>query len=326
MSAASRPASSGLHHFAVLLACAVVGLIAAGANVTSKDAGLSVPDWPTSYGGINPPRWYQIENVRAEHGHRLYAGTVALATLGLAVALQRRERRRWVRRLGWAALGAVLAQAVLGGITVLFFLPTAVSVGHAALAQLFLCLTVTLALATSPAWRESTTLGRAELAPLARLAALTSGAIYLQIVLGAVMRHLGAGLAIPDFPLVFGGLLPPRWDAGIAVHYAHRLGALVVGALAIATAWRVFRAGPAAASLRPAGAALALVVCGQITLGSAVVLSQRAVVPNTAHVATGAALLALSCILTLGAWRLRRESPLARAAAETAGAMREAMA
>jgi cytochrome c oxidase assembly protein subunit 15 len=324
MSAPSRPASPGLHRFAVLLVCAVVGLIAAGANVTSKDAGLSVPDWPTSYGGLNPPRWYQIETVRAEHGHRLYAGSVALATLALAVWLQLREPRRWVRRLGWAALGAVLAQAVLGGITVLYFLPTAVSVAHAGLAQLFLCLTVALALATSPAWRSSTALGRSELAPLARLAALTSGAVYTQILLGAVMRHLGAGLAIPDFPLVFGGLLPPRWEAGIAVHYAHRVGALVVGALAVATALRVARAGPAAASLRPVAAALVLVVCGQITLGSAVVLSQRAVVPNTAHVATGAALLALSWILTLATWRLRRAGPLAQGAA--AGAMREALA
>ena len=74
MSAMSRPAFRGLHRFAILLACAVVGLIAAGANVTSKDAGLSVPDWPTSYGGINPPRWYEFETVRAEHGHRDQAG------------------------------------------------------------------------------------------------------------------------------------------------------------------------------------------------------------------------------------------------------------
>jgi cytochrome c oxidase assembly protein subunit 15 len=325
MSIPSRPAFRGLHRFAMLLACAVVGLIAAGANVTSKDAGLSVPDWPTSYGGINPPRWYQIENVRAEHGHRLYAGSVALATLGLAVALQRREPRPWVRRLGWAAFGAVVAQALLGGITVLFFLPTAVSVAHAGLAQLFLCLTVMLALATSPAWRESAALGRAELAPLARIAAVTTACIYLQILLGAVMRHLGAGLAIPDFPLVFGGLVPDHWNAGIAVHYAHRLGALAVGVLVVTTAWRVFRAGGAAAALRPVAVALVLVVCGQITLGSAVVLSQRATVPNTAHVATGAALLALSWILTLGAWRLRRES---RAAFGFDGALpaREAVA
>jgi len=324
MSAISRPAFRGLHLFAILLACAVVGLIAAGANVTSKDAGLSVPDWPTSYGGINPPRWYEIENVRAEHGHRLYAGTVALATLGLAIALQRREPRKWVRRLGWAALGAVLAQALLGGLTVLFFLPTAVSVAHAALAQIFLCLTVTLALVTSPAWRESAGLGLGELGGLARLATWTSAAIYTQILIGAVMRHLGAGLAIPDFPLVFGGLLPPRWDAGIAVHYAHRVGALGVGLLVVLTARCVYRS-RTAAPLRPVAAALLLVVCGQITLGSAVVLSRRAVVPNTAHVATGAALLALSVILTLGSWRLRRAN-VATGADEGAVALREAVA
>ena len=143
------------HRFAVFLSCGVVLLIAAGALVTSKQAGLSVPDWPLSYGGLNPPRWWGIENVRAEHGHRLIAGTVALLTTTLAVWLGRREERRWVRRVGYLAVGAVLAQAALGGITVLFFLPTAVSVSHAALAELFLCLIVTLAVTTSTAWRQS---------------------------------------------------------------------------------------------------------------------------------------------------------------------------
>ncbi len=317
-------AGAGLHRFAVLLACAVVGLIAAGANVTSKDAGLSVPDWPTSYGGINPPRWYEIETVRAEHGHRLYAGTVAIATLGLAIALQRREPRRWVRRLGWTAVAAVLAQAVLGGITVLFFLPTAVSVAHAGLAQLFLCLTVLLALATSSAWR-SPAAAEPAIVPVAGAAAVATSAIYAQILLGAVMRHLGAGLAIPDFPLVFGGLWPTHWSAGIAAHYAHRVGALIVTALVVHAVVRIFRAREAASFLRLPALAWVVVLGGQVTLGSVVVLSQRAVVPNTAHVATGALLLALGWVVTLGAWRLRR-AVKAEAALESPAAVREAVA
>lgn len=316
---------AGLHRFALLLACAVVGLIAAGANVTSKDAGLSVPDWPTSYGGINPPRWYAIETVRAEHGHRLYAGAVALGTVALAIALQRREPRRWVRRLGWAAVAAVLAQAVLGGITVLFFLPTAVSVAHAGLAQLFLCLTVLLALATSPGWREAAPV-RHGVDGAAAASAFATGAIYAQILLGAVMRHLGAGLAIPDFPLAFGRLVPPHWSGAIAAHYAHRVGALVVAVLVVRAAVKIFRAGAGAAALRLPAVAWLVVLAGQITLGSAVVLSQRAVVPNTAHVATGAVLLALAWIVTLGAWRLRRAAAAARSFGHDVVVMKEAVA
>jgi len=103
------------HRFAVFLACCVVLLITAGALVTSKQAGLAVPDWPLSYGSLNPPRWWQIENVRAEHGHRLIAGTVALMTVALAVWLHRREPRRWVKRLSLVAVAAVHSACASGG-------------------------------------------------------------------------------------------------------------------------------------------------------------------------------------------------------------------
>lgn len=139
---------TGPHRFAIFLAGCIVLLISAGGLVKSLEAGLSVPDWPTSYGGINPPRWWTIENVRAEHGHRLIAGTVALMTVALAVWLHRRDDRRGVRRLSLLAVVAVLLQALLGGITVLLFLPKPVSVSHAALAQLFLGMIVAIAVST----------------------------------------------------------------------------------------------------------------------------------------------------------------------------------
>src|SRR5690606_2252999 len=131
-------------------------------------------------------------------------------------------------------------QGILGGITVLYFLPTPVSVAHASLAQIVFCLTATIALATSPGWRRA----YAEAQPrndgvLQRVALATTAVIYLQIVVGATMRHNDAGLAIPDFPLVFGGLLPPHWDFAIAIHYAHRVGALLVSLLIVATAGHV---------------------------------------------------------------------------------------
>ena len=298
-----------LHRAAQALAAGVLLLIAAGALVTSKGAGLAVPDWPLSYGTLNPPRWWELENVRAEHGHRLIAGAIALATVGLAVWVTRREPRRWVRRLAWLAVGAVLLQALLGGLTVLFFLPLGVSVGHAALAEIFLCLVVTLAVVTSPAWQGPSPLPAAAAAGAARiapLATLTTAAIFVQILIGAVMRHLGAGLAIPDFPLAFGRLVPPRFDAAIGVHYAHRVGAVVVTILVLWTALRVARRAPGERALVRPAMATSLLVAAQIALGATVVLSARAVVPNTVHVATGAALLAASLVLTLEARRLGR--------------------
>lgn len=295
----------GLHRYASFLACAIVLLIAAGGLVKSLEAGLSVPDWPLSYGSLNPPRWWQIENVRAEHGHRLFAGTIALLTVGLAVWTSRREERRWVRRLGWLAVGAVLAQAALGGLTVLFFLPTAISVSHAALAELFLCLVTTLAVVTSRAWVEPRpetaaappAASRGALPPAKHGVALTA-LVYGQILLGAVMRHTGAGLAIPDFPLVFGGWVPRAWSFPVGIHYAHRLGALAVAITAVWLLVRLARTGPWPGISWPRWALGALVVI-QIGLGGAVVLTGKAPIVNTLHVATGASLLAVSWVLSL---------------------------
>lgn len=316
----------GIHRFAVVLACAVVGLIAAGALVTSRGAGLAVPDWPTSYGMLNPPRWWEIANVRAEHGHRLIAGTVASATLVLALWMARREPDRRLRRLGWGAVGTVLAQALLGGITVLFLLPTAVSVAHAGLAQIFLCVVVAIAVATSPAWQRPAAADAAAVAVRLRpLATALTVVIYLQILIGAVMRHLGAGLAIPDFPLAFGRVVPQRFDLAIGVHYAHRVGALVV--LGLLT-WTVARALATSRDprLRLPALALSILVCAQITLGATVIWSARAVVPNTAHVATGALLLGSSWILTLFTRRLASSPARVSAAAGAPAARREVLA
>lgn len=307
MSAGRPSARPGLHRFAVVLTCLVVGLIAAGALVKSKDAGLSVPDWPTSYGSFNPPRWWQIENVRAEHGHRLYAGTVALLTIGLAVWAARREPRPWVRRVAYAAVGAVLVQAVLGGLTVLYFLPPSISIAHAAVAELFLCLVATVALATSSTWRLPAlpSVQRDKARRLAPWATALTVTVYAQILLGALVRHNDAGMAIPDFPLAFGRLVPAHFDFKIAIHYAHRVGALVVTALLLVVATRVLRAHRGERLLTVPAVALLALVAIQIGLGGAIVLTGRAVAVNTLHVATGATVLLTSLLLTLNAWRLR---------------------
>jgi cytochrome c oxidase assembly protein subunit 15 len=296
----------GIHLFAVVLAFAVVLLITAGGLVKSLEAGLSVPDWPLSYGSLNPPRWWQIETVRAEHGHRLIAGTVALLTIALAIWIGRREERRWLRRLAYLAVATVLAQALLGGLTVLFFLPTPISVSHAGLAQIFLCLIVTIAVVTSRWWVEGTAPveDSGAFRRVAQLATATTGLIYLQILVGAIMRHTGAGLAIPDFPLAFGGLIPPRFDFAIGIHFAHRLGALLVATVIFWTFGRVLRLASQARRLVASSGIMTLLVLVQGTLGGFVVLSGKAALPNTLHVGTGAALLAVSLILVLTSWHL----------------------
>src|SRR3954466_11871333 len=227
-----------LHRFSKFLVCCTVLLILAGSLVTSHDAGLSVPDWPTSYGWnmftFPPSMW--VANILYEHGHRLIASSVGFLTIVLCVWLFLAAPRRWVRWFGVAALGAVIAQGVLGGLTVLFFLPAPVSTAHAGLAEIFFCMTVAIALFTSPTW---TTAFRRESAVddrrLRRLATTTTVLIYVQILVGATMRHTGAGLAIPDFPLMFGGIVPDHWDPKIAIHFAHRVGALIVTAAIVAT-------------------------------------------------------------------------------------------
>ena len=141
--------SPTLHRLAVLTAGTTFCLIIAGALVVGNGAGLAVPDWPLSFGTYMPP---MVGGVFYEHGHRLIAATVGLLTVALAVWLGRTEPRRWVRALGWIGVTAVLVQAILGGITVLYRLPTPVVVFHACLAQLFFCVTLSLAVFTGRSW------------------------------------------------------------------------------------------------------------------------------------------------------------------------------
>jgi cytochrome c oxidase assembly protein subunit 15 len=302
-----------LHRYALLVAVCTGLLVFAGGLVTSTGAGLSVPDWPLSYGMVFPP---MVGNVRFEHGHRMVASTVGAMTILLAVWLQRREPRPLLRRLGWLALGAVVLQGFLGGLTVLLLLPTPVSVAHACLGQAFFGIVVAIALMTSPGWRRAAGPVAVPGSALRPLALLCTGSVFLQLVLGALMRHTGAGLAIPDFPLAFGRLVPAFTSTAVAVHYAHRLGGLAVAVAAVVTAvqaWRWHRR--QAALLRPALLVPAL-VCVQILLGGITVWSAKAVVPTTLHVLNGALVLAASLVLALRSFRLVAREP-ARFAAGT---------
>ena len=138
-----------------------------------------------------------------------------------------------------------------------------------------------------------------------RLALATPAVIYGQILLGATMRHTGAGLAIPDFPLAFGHLVPPQWTTGIGVHFAHRVGALAVTAIVMATAGHLLFRHPARRELTRPALLLAALVVVQVGLGAWTVLSGRQVAVNTAHVAVGAATFAASVVLALRVHRAR---------------------
>jgi len=301
-----------IHRFAKFLVACTVVLILAGSLVTSHDAGLSVPDWPTSYGWnmftFPPSKW--VGGILYEHGHRLIASGVGFLTIILAAWLWLKERRplAW---LGVAALATVVAQGVLGGLTVIFFLPASVSTAHAGLAEIFFCLTIAIALFTSPGWIEGYDAPGTRSAPgldaptLRRLATTTTVLIYAQILVGATMRHTGAGLAIPDFPLMFGRLVPDHWDPKIAIHFAHRVGALIVTLAIVATTGYVWRHYRRHSELTRPAALLPALVAVQVTLGALTVLSQRDVWINSLHVVCGALVLTTSLVLTLRTWRTR---------------------
>jgi heme a synthase len=276
------------HRFAVFASCATFLLIIAGALVTSNDAGLSVPDWPTSFGSLYklPP---MVGGVRFEHTHRMVAEFIGLLTIALAVWTQKADPRSWVRKLGWTALATVIAQGVLGGLTVLFYLPPAVSTAHATLAQTFFCIMVAMAMVTSRSWTEAAPESAPEVhgAGLRTLALLSAGAVYVQLVLGAGFRHSGIKL------------LP------------HLVSAVVVSVLLLWTSVRALSRYGGITTVRRLGRALLTLLVLQLSLGFASYLTRvqwgrnsvqpelGMVIATVAHVAVGALVLAVSVMLAL---------------------------
>ena len=284
----STPYNRAHHIYTVVAASFVFFLIVAGALVTSNDAGLSVPDWPTSFGSL-----YKIPpltgGVKFEHIHRMIAEGIGLLTIGVAVWTQRVDQRRWMRVLGWAALGTVIAQGILGGLTVLFYLPPAISTAHATLAQTFFCLMVSIAFFTSRSWTQSPKqVVRLDARPrLTALSFVAVACVWLQLIMGAAFRHSGIRL-LPHI-------------VGACVVFT------VVNWLAILTLRR-HRETPQLA--RPARVLLTLLSV-QILLGLAsyvtrVIWSVDAPAPlasmvtaTVAHVACGALVLVTTVILTI---------------------------
>lgn len=300
----SAPYSPALCRYTVVCAAATFVLIFVGGLVTTTGSALAVPDWPLAFGKFIPPL---TGGIRFEWGHRVVAGVVSVLTLLLAVWNWRREPRRWVQITAFTALGLIILQAVLGGLTVLMLLPLPLAVAHAATAQAFFCLMIALVLFSSRdfgAPKSASLLTAQYRPPLALLATVTTVAIYTQILIGAVMRHLGAGLVIPDFPTSYGRLIPPLYSFAVDINFAHRCGALLVTLLISWTSVRVFRFYSAAHALRNFAFLTLALLALQVSLGAFTIWSSRAVLPTTAHVATGAALLGASLALTIRAYEL----------------------
>lgn len=288
-----------LRLYTIFVALATLFLIYAGAMVTSTGSGLAVPDWPLSYGMVFPP---MVGGIFYEHGHRMIAASVGLFTVIQALLLQKFEPKRFVRILGWLSVLTVVVQGVLGGLTVLFLLPPVISIGHAGLAELFFVANVAIAFFTSASYvRIRAANAGVDVSAATRTLPVV---IFIQILLGALMRHLGAGLAIPDFPLSMGRIIPPMTSTAIAVNFAHRAGALVVLVAAVWVAVKVIATG--SAPLKRLVVWFTAAFCFQIVLAAFTVWSGRNPVITSFHVAAGATLFALSLLIALVAGAAQR--------------------
>jgi cytochrome c oxidase assembly protein subunit 15 len=369
-----QPINPWLSRFAKLLVASTFCLIFLGGMVTSVNAGLSVPDWPTSYGysmfTFPISRW--VGGIFFEHTHRLLATCVGLMTTVLVawiwrnrvavpaalavcvvatgavamtlphvpalagdahrltrgliimhvniwsfaaafvVTLLTTERDRWrygkpwLQWLGFAAFLLVCVQGTLGGLRVTE-VSTVLAMIHACTAQAFLCLTVVLAAALSPRWEEGVFAMRASrqgVPAIKTLAWTLVGAVYCQLMIGAVMRHLHAGLSIPTFPLAFGQLIPPMLNGRVAINFAHRVGALVVTLMTAGLSTLVFTAARRHARLTRAAAGLIGAVVVQVALGASVIWTRRDPVITSLHVVCGAVVLTEALLLAMRATKL----------------------
>ena len=381
-----------LHRVALLTAVATFPLIFMGGLVTSHGAGMSVPDWPNSYGynmfTFPPSQWLgrQAGGIFYEHSHRLMGTVVGFASillvlfawgparggtarillrrsaltffaLGLLAALapltynnnqtltgtlrhtavgffsvsliagsaalaRSRDERRWMRWLAVGILAAVIFQGVLGGLRVVL-VELDLAVVHACFAQAFFCLAALSVVVTSRWWVERPELVAGADRMAFRLAAALVVIVYLQLVVGALMRHNGAGLAIPDLPLAYGKVLPPvsdagldlanearRWDAGLPgvslaqiwLHFGHRIGALLVTVAAVALVARVVRR--RRSELTRAAVILSALLLTQVTLGVLTVLWRKPADVASLHVAVGALVLVTAFVMGVRAARV----------------------
>jgi len=294
-------------------------LIFAGALVKSHEVGLSVPDWPTTYGKqmFAYPISEMVGGIFYEHGHRMVATIVGFFTMVQAIWLGFSQAPQWLKKIGFFALGMVILQGLFGGITVLFFLPPPVSIIHGILAQTFFMITIVLAYGLSIERSKRTEISGSS--GVKRGAVIMCGLVYVQLILGALMRHTASGMAIPDFPTM-GGLWIPTFSetmihninstlfdldidpvsrGQVIIHFIHRLGAIIVTG---SIGFFGYKYGSFAKENKLVFAALVSIigiVILQFSLGAITVLSERSPYIASFHVVTGAALLGACTLFIL---------------------------
>lgn len=296
----------------------ILSLIFVGALVTSHDAGLSVPDWPTTFEEnmftYSYSKW--VGGIFFEHGHRLFASIVGFLTLLLAGIAWIKEPRKYVRFWSYLALAAVIMQGILGGMTVIYGLPDAISISHALLSQTFLLIITTIAFFYSGKWESSKAfvIGQNK---VSRQAAWCIAFLYMQLLLGALVRHTGSALAIPDFPTTAGNLLPlvndqvlstiNAWRESQALQAVtssqvwfqlmHRAGAIIVFVAIIKLLMHLKRSSDR--YLRALRLVILPLITAQVVLGASVIWSVREPWITSFHVVIGAAILVSTYVALL---------------------------
>jgi heme a synthase len=319
-----------LNRFAWLTCVATLFLICSGGMVTSKNVGLAVPDWPTTFGYnmflFPVSRW--VGGILFEHTHRLIASAVGFLTIILAFWLWRIESRRWVRNLGLIALAGVILQGVLGGLRVTM-LKDQIGIFHACVAQAFLALLVVIALVTTRFWQslEGIDIDLKKLAPIRRLAIAITLAIYVQLALGATMRHQHRDLSILDFPTANGAWIPDTSATALAkintwrdarglsdvdafqiwLQMIHRFVALLIAVGVIAFCSRVWRDARQVPALKKLSSWWVVFLLVQLTLGAWTIWSNKAADVATAHVAVGAVMLSFGVSISAICWSISRK-------------------
>jgi len=319
-----------LNWFAWLTCVATLLLICSGGMVTSKNVGLAVPDWPTTFGYnmflFPVSKW--VGGILFEHTHRLMGSAVGFLTIILATWLWLSEDRQWVRNLGLIALAGVILQGVLGGLRVTM-MKDEIGIFHACVAQAFLALLVFIALVTTRSWRSisNAVAHRKNFAPIKTLAIAITIAIYLQLALGATMRHQHRDLAILDFPTANGAWIPDTSVPALAkinawrdarglsdvtafqiwLQMAHRFVALVIAIAIIAFYLRVWRDARHLTALKRLSILWFTLVACQIALGAWVIWSNKAADVATAHVALGALMLSFGVSVSAICWQISQK-------------------
>ncbi len=285
-------------------------LLYAGGFTTTIRAGMAFLDWPLSNGSINPEGWLQNRDMTAEHSHRLLAMVMGLLSIGLCATAHFSKSAPSVRKMGNWLVVIVITQGLLGGLRVKLdalnlqidhnLYARSFAIAHATLAQLFLCLLVAFVISNSRSWIEKNAGFTSTPKPsLSAFGYVACGAIVLQLIVGAIMRHAQAGLAIPTFPLTpQDTLIPPVFNFAIGIHFAHRVGAVIVTIAVIAFCIRVWKNAASRKALGKSAAALLALLLIQVTLGALVIWKVRNEHVTTLHMLNGAFTLALCWSMT----------------------------